>query len=130
MAQGIDISASIDNETPVKVLTRFKNGGQGIYKMEEGESAYTDVVGSSAHDVITGRNIYLFCENDQGSPSTIIQGLKVKYCKIFADYGWTNLVFDGVPCYYQGEYGLWDKVSNRFFGNAAGSGAFTGPSIH
>ena len=43
-----------------------------------------------------------------------------------ATYTIGRLYIDGIPCQYNGEYGIWDRVTNSFFGNAAGSGAFTG----
>lgn len=129
MSNGLDISSSVDNGTEVTIQTRFKVNSQIIYKKEAGESSYTNSGYASQENVQTDTDIFVFCLNNQGSPGTILDGLKIRHVMIYSDYDWTNLVFDGNACYYNGEYGMWDMVSDTFFGNAAGSGAFTGPSI-
>lgn len=92
----------------------------------DGASDYTTVTKTQNTAVNTGRTMYLFGTNTGGNPAVSVSGTRVYYCKIYSDNTYGGLVFDGVPCYYNGEYGLWDKVSGVFFGNAAASGAFTG----
>ena len=125
----LDVSASINNRTFVTTRTAFMAGNQILYKKQASESSYETLSNTNESSIITNTNIYLFCYNNQGSPSTVQAGNRVKSFKIYNDYSFSNLVFDGVACVYNGEYGLWDNVSNTFFGNAANSGAFTGPSI-
>ena len=129
MSNGLDISSSVDNGTLVGIQTRFQVGSQILYKKEAGESSYTNSGYESQENIQTDRDIFVFCINDQGDPGTPIAGLKIEHVMIYSDYDWTNLVLDLKACYYNGEYGMWDTVSDTFFGNAAGSGAFTGPSI-
>ena len=75
--------------------------------------------------------MYLFAGNNANTSvvDKCSQASRLYYCKIYSDDSYTTLVFDGVPCYYNGEYGLWDRVSDSFKGNINSSGAFTGPSI-
>lgn len=56
------------------------------------------------------------------SPSICRQGCKVYYFKM-ADSG--ELVRDMIPCKYNNEYGMWDVVESKFYGNANTTGAFT-----
>jgi len=125
----LSIANSFNNSTPVIVQTSLKAGSQKIYAKQAGESSYSSNSGSNSGTITTGINIHFFGYNYVGTHSSNLAGLKVQWCKIYDDDTFTNLIFDAVPCYYNGEYGMWDKVSDTFFGNAAGSGAFTGPSI-
>ena len=127
----IDVSASINNGTAMTVQTSFKSGSQKFYVKQDGESSYTSKSHTTSGGLTTGLNIFLFTFNNQGTPSSSsnISGTKIRWVKIYDDDSFTNLVWDGCACYYNGEYGMWDNISNSFFGNAAGSGAFTGPSI-
>lgn len=66
--------------------------------------------------------MYLFGSNNAGTAS-FLSGMKLYSCQIY-DNG--TLVRDYLPCINpSGEYGLFDMVENKFYGNA-GSGAFTG----
>jgi len=128
--QGLSMADTLSNHTPVIVRTKLQNGTEYFGIKQSGESVFTEKTETQNHTVTTNRNIYIFASNQDGSVAQhASNGVKVYYCKIFSDTNFTTAVFDGVPCVYNGEYGLWDKVSNTFFGNAAGSGAFTGPQI-
>lgn len=71
--------------------------------------------------------LYIFATNVDGEAiGEMSSGSRLYYIKIISGSDFPNLIFDGVPCIYNGEYGLWDNVSNSFFGNANNSGAFTG----
>ena len=132
-SNGLDISSSLTNNTPF--IARFSypyNTFKYVYVKEIGDS---DFRGYSAN--VSGVNVnapmYLFAGYNPETGLQVgncIAGSRIYYCKIYADANYTKLVFDGVPCVYKGEYGLWDNISNSFFGNAASSGAFTGPSIN
>lgn len=124
-----DITASCNNNTPFGYLCSMKSGTQKYQVKQEGESAYTDKTTAISGTITTGTDMYVFCWNNQGTPSAPQAGTRVWYVKIFSDSTFTNLVFDGRACSYNGQYGLWDMVSDSFFGNAAGSGAFSGPQI-
>ena len=127
---GLSMAATLSNHTPIVVRTKVDAGSQYFGIKQDGESSYTDATGANASTVTTARNIYIFASNQDGAVAQhASNGVKVYYCKIFSDTNFTTPVFDGVPCVYNNEYGLWDKVSDTFFGNAAGSGAFTGPLI-
>ena len=123
----IDISASIDNQTPMDVQCVLKASPQSFGVKQAGESSYTTMSGTSSGTQTTNRNMLIFGYDYAGtSVSHCPSGVKWYECKVYSSSNYTNLVFDGVPCYYNGEYGLWDKISDTFFGNAASSGAFTG----
>lgn len=127
---GLSMADTLNNHTPIVVRTKMATGSQYFGIKQDGESSYTDTTATQAGTITTALNIYIFASNQDGSVAQhASNGVKVYYCKIFSDTNFTTPVFDGVPCVYNGEYGLWDKVSDTFFGNAAGSGAFTGPQI-
>lgn len=50
-------------------------------------------------------------------------GASLKFLKLFAMDG--SLMYNFHPCTYNGEAGMWDLVSNTFFGNANTSGSFS-----
>lgn len=121
-----DISTYIANQTPFIARTRLKAGNQWIGVKVNEEDSWTSLSKTQGTAPITPTNLYLFRTNYSSAPLPCPSGSRVYYCRIYSDYDITTLVFDGIPCQYNGEYGLWDRVTNSFFGNAAGSGAFTG----
>lgn len=125
----IDVSASVDNQTPMTVQCKMKSGSQTFYVKQAGESSYKSKTHSTSGANTTNNDIYVFAVNWYGTASVAEEGTRIRVVQVYSDDSFGTLVFDGYACYYDGEYGLWDRVSDSFFGNAAGSGAFTGPSI-
>jgi len=109
----------------------MKKSSQVAQLKREGDSSFTSYSKTQSSTLTTGKSMYLFaCNNaDTSVVSKCSSGSRLYYCKIYSTNNYTNLVFDGIPCVYNGEYGLWDRVTDTFFGNAAGSGAFSGPQI-
>ena len=127
--QGTAIASSLTNHTPFVAKTVLKNGTQKVSVKQEGGSWVDSPTTATASTVSTELDMTLGACNNDGTINRIApSGTRYHYVKIYSDDNFTTLVFDGVPCIYNNEYGLWDKVSNTFFGNAAGSGAFSGPS--
>lgn len=126
----VDISDSIDNETPLEFHSVLQRGTCRVGVKQQGESSFTDYSISRNYIVTTNYYITLFGVNNAGTIAHSLSGTRCYGLKIYNSGNYTNLVFDAIPCYYQGEYGMWDKVSNAFFGNRAGAGAFTGPAIN
>lgn len=126
--QGLNFASYIDGLTSFYFEVSFKKDTQVFKIKKEGDSSYASINNNSPEEVTTNKSIFLFVFNNIGTPSTqhSSKGTKGHFFQIYSDDTFTNLVFDGVACYYNGEYGLWDNVTNKFFGNAAGSGAFTG----
>lgn len=123
------VSYSIDNDLPFIVKTDIKKGTQHISVKQENSESWTTVSKANNNSV---SSTYVFAilaayRNSQYEDKAPA-GTRLYYCKIYGDAAYTNLVFDGVPCLYNGEYGLWDKVSDTFKGNANSTGAFSGPS--
>ena len=125
----LSIANSINNRTQMIVRARLRKGSQIISVKQAGESQFSSSQQSINSEVSTGLDMLLFAVNSAGTIVVSPSGARAKYAKIYSDFDFGTLVFDGVACLYNGEYGLWDNVSNTFFGNSAGSGAFTGPSI-
>ena len=65
-------------------------------------------------------SIYLCASNYSGN-ADYLTPMRIYNCQIYDD---GTLVRDYIPYRYNGEVGLWDRVSNTFYGNS-GSGAFT-----
>lgn len=122
------IATSIDNRSPMDVRTHIRSGSQQIGIKQAGDSSYTNFSKTATGSFTTTLKIFLFTANNNGSPLTSCAGVRLHSVKIYVDSTYTTCYFDGQPCIYNGEYGLWDRISNTFFGNAAVSGAFTGPS--
>lgn len=126
----IDITASINNKTAMDVQCILKANPQSFGVKQAGASSYTTMSGTVSGTQTTNRNMLVFGYDYTGtSVGHCPSGVKWWECKIYSSNNYTNLVFDGVPCIYNGEYGMWDLVSDSFFGNASNSGSFTGPSI-
>ena len=123
----LDITASVNNRTPMEVMVHLRNGSQQIGIKQQGESDYTTYSRTVTGDCTTGLNIFLFGVNNGGAPSAICTGTRIYSLKIYSDSTYTNCVWDGRPCLYNGAYGMWDRISNTFFGNANNTGAFSGP---
>ena len=126
----VSIADSIDNQTPFEFHAVLQKGTCRIGVKEDGDNSFTDYTRNINYTVTTNYYITLFGANNAGTIARSLSGTRCYWIKIYNSNNYTNLVFDGVPCYYQGEYGIWDKVSNAFFGNRAGVGAFTGPAIN
>lgn len=119
------ISSSVTNRTPFECRSSQKTGSQGISVSLDGGDTWTTRTSTQNSNYGSTAVMYLFRSNSN-TPDPCPLGTRIYYCQIFNSVNYTNLAFDGIPCIYNGEYGLWDLVSNSFFGNAAGSGAFTG----
>ena len=81
------------------------------------------------YSAIPNTTVYLFASHRSGETTFWVEGKKkIYYCKMYTDGA---LVRDFVPCYIKvtGEAGLYDLVSETFFGND-GTGEFTvGPDV-
>ena len=112
---------------PFEVSTRLLKGTCVMGIKESGSSTYTSASASRTSTVSSSQPLYIFAANVGGSPTNkVSSGSRIYYIRIISGGSFPNLAFDGVPALYNGEYGLWDNVTNTFFGNAASSGAFTG----
>ena len=133
---GPSLSDSITNGTPFISITNLpQRGGDGgesnqyLEIRQAGEGRYTGLTKTSTANVVSDKQMYLFCRNTNNSPTNNMpSGSRIYYCRIYSDPSLKTLVFDGIPALYRGEYGLWDNVTHSFYGNAASSGAFSGPS--
>lgn len=90
---------------------------KNTYNMNGVSGSFTTQIFSSAY------TMYLFRINAAGTASSGNFAGRVYFCQIY-DNG--TLVRDFVPCINpSGAYGLYDRINDKFYGNA-GSGAFTG----
>ena len=122
------VSYSIDNDKPFIVKTDIKKGSQHISVKQDNSESWTTVTKSNNNTVSSTYGLVILGAYRNSQYETLApSGTRLYYCKIYNDEKYTELIFDGVPCLYNGEYGLWDKVSDSFKGNS-GSGTFSGPS--
>lgn len=130
-ADGVpSVAYSVDNNKPFVVKTSIKKGAQSISVKEENSDSWVTTSKTQNSNVSSTYGLAIFNGYQNGSFSLPAPaGTRLYYCKIYSDSTYTTLVRDYVPCFYNGEYGLWDKVNDEFYGNAAASGAFTGPQI-
>jgi hypothetical protein len=125
------VEYSIDNTKPFIVKSSLKKGAQSISVKQENSDSWTTVSKTDNNTVSStyGLAIFGYYSNAQSTYGAFPpSGSRLYYCKIYDDETYTNLVFDGVPCLYNGEYGLWDKVSDSFKGSADSGHPFSGPS--
>ena len=122
------IAYSLDNDKPFLIKNDIMKGSQHISVKQENSESWTTATKSNNNTVSSN---YLFCilgaYRNGGYEDLAPNGTRLYYCKIYSDNTYGGLVFDGVPCYYNGQYGLWDKVSGTFKANS-GSGTISGPS--
>lgn len=125
-------SATVSADSPFDAKCAMKNGSQSMGVKRSGDSSFQTLSKTQSNTITTGKTMYLFAAHnpsDDGPWQACPSGSRIYYCKIYSTNSYSTLVFDGIPCVYNGEYGLWDRVTDTFFGNAAGSGAFSGPQI-
>lgn len=67
------------------------------------------------------KKIHLFGFNDNGTHK---ENAVIDFYEFSIKDSGDTLLLDLVPCTYLGEAGMWDMVSNTFFGNANTSGSF------
>lgn len=128
---GVNCSTSATNKTPMYVRCSFNARAQYFGIKQAGASSYTTRTHTNTASISTDMNMFVFAGNFYGNEMSPAEaGTRLYHLKIWgaADYS-TDLLFDGIACIYNGEYGLWDNVTNSFFGNANSSGAFTGPNV-
>lgn len=99
-----------------------------------GKYTYTSVLngnitrentGSYSGTIATGKNYYIFCNNENGSAAWFGNFRVYSYQLYEAGI----IVRDFLPCINaSGEIGLFDLVGNQFYGNA-GSGTFIGSEV-
>ena len=126
---GSGIQASVN--VPFEAKCAMKQSSQVLQVKNQGESSFTSFSKSQSTSITTNKSIFLFSAHNPttDAPQEVVpSGSRMYYCRIYTTNTYTNLVFDGVPCLYNGEYGMWDRVSDSFFGNANSTGAFSGPS--
>lgn len=70
-----------------------------------------------------GYSFYLFALNNVGQIAARHNSIKIRRCEIYRN---DVMIHNYLPCYYRGEYGMWDNVENRFVGNSFNQGAFLG----
>jgi len=125
------VEYSIDNNKPFIVKSSLKNGAQSISVKQENSESWTTASKTNKNTVSSTYNLVIFgyYSGTQSAYGAFPpNGSRLYYCKIYNDETFTNLVFDGIPCLYNGEYGLWDKVSDSFKGSADSEHPFSGPS--
>lgn len=128
---GLSVMDSINNHTPAIVKAAYKKSSQKLQVKQEGEPDFTSFSKTQSNEIASNAPMSLFAAHSPSNAAGVrkcISGTRLYYCKIYSNENFTDLIFDAVPCLYNGEYGLWDKVTNSFFGNVAESGAFSGPS--
>ena len=122
------VQYSIDNNLPFIIKTDIKKGTQHISVKQENSDSWTTVTKSNNNTVSSTTNLRLFSALYAGTNGNFApSGTRLYYCKVYDDDSYTHLIFDGVPCLYNGAYGLWDNVANIFKGNYE-SGTLSGPS--
>lgn len=93
------------------------------YSQTSDKTGYT--IGTGSNTIAHTLSLYLFSQHESsGAVHTSNCKYKLHYCKIYDNNN--TLIRDFVPCVTDdGQYGLFNKVNNQFYGNA-GTGAFTG----
>ena len=106
-----------------------RNSG-GRHLLDKNKNVFSvdgEVVNTSAANTFSGSYpVFLLSVNNAGSPlSAYPTTAKLYSCKIYDN---DTLVRDFIPCIYDDAVGLWDKVEEKFYGNA-GTGVFIGSEV-
>ena len=117
--------------SPFEAKVAMKKSSQVAQLKREGDTSFSSYSKTQSATLTTNKSMYLFAANNADTTTFGLcpSGSRLYFCKIYSDNSFTTLVFDGIPCVYNGDYGIWDKVSDSFFGAVSDSGTFTGPTI-
>ena len=117
-----------DFSKTMEVSSYLLNGSCKMGYKADGDSTYTSVSNNRTRNINSSLSLYIFASNNSGTPIfNASSGTRLYHLRMFCGAVMPTIVFYGIPCLYNGAYGLWDMVTNSFFGNVAGSGAFSGP---
>lgn len=126
---GVSVSNSISSRKPFQARAMLQKGTLTFAVKQEGDSSWTTRRPTNNATISGPATFPLFGFNSDGVITPCMAGQRIHECQIYGDVNRENLLFDGIAWYYNGEFGMWDKVSNSFIGNAAGIGSFIGPQI-
>lgn len=120
---GESIGVSMERRYTVTHHTHMKSGGSSSY-YEVRDSGFVSPTYTYSNIVTdTDKELFLFRNNDS-TASPCNSYLRIKSVKLWSGDKVT-LVRDLRPCTYNGVAGMWDMVSNEFFGNANSGGALS-----
>lgn len=117
---------SATNNTPFDVETILNRNKQTISIKEQGGEWVTASGTNGNNSSGTASILILAAHGDNGIEWQAPQGTKIMTAKIYDDVSFSSLLRNYLPWRLNGEVGLMDTLTNTFYGNAAGSGAFTG----
>lgn len=122
-----DISSAINNQTPYIQRSQLKSGSQLISTKLQGEGSFTTVTKVGTGPIATTNRMFIFAANRNGNPvEHAPQGTRIGYVTLWNNYNMGTVLHTFLPWRLNGEVGLMDTLTNTFYGNAAGSGAFIG----
>ena len=123
----IDVSQHIADCKVIDVYCQLKTGSQVLGAKEEGAGSYTTYSKTSTTNIQSLYNMYVFAINYANTPiQKCANGTRLLELTIYSDFNMTTELRAFKPWRLNGEVGLMDTLTNTFYGNAAGSGAFTG----
>lgn len=107
-----------NNSTNISNSSSIVDGDTVVLRSEPGTVSVDSVTKSASIGSFTyNKNYYVGCQNDDnGVSDTNLIFDTIHYLKIWDSQD--NLIAHLVPAFYEGEAGLWDKVSEEFHGNA------------
>lgn len=109
------------------VFLKQTNTAKSTIRIEDGSTTVNgNSVGTSAghnSSTVISYTIFLGTVNGANTRPTSISKVKFYSYKVWDSLG--TLLMDLRPTIYQGEAGMWDVVSNQFYGNANSSGTLT-----
>lgn len=119
--------AFLASDAKVRMVTSMKSKSQkaDVYHGTKAVKSYSYTYTST---VIKDGNLTLFKARVGTSGTTLdsyVGGVRMWGCKIYSNADSSTLVRDFRPCTYNGVAGMWDMVTNQFFGNANTQGSFS-----
>lgn len=123
----VDISQYIADGKIIDAYCKIKTGSQVLGAKEEGGGSYATYSKTSTANISSNYNMYIFACNRANTPVYHCEnGTRILEMTIYSDFNMTTELLTFKPWRLNGEVGLMDMLTNTFYGNAAGSGAFIG----
>lgn len=123
----VDISQLVADGKIIDVYCQIKTGSQVLGAKEEGGGSYASYSKTATANISSNYTMYVFACNRAGTPVFHCEnGTRILELTIYSDFNMTTELLAFKPWRLNGEVGLMDTLTDTFYGNAAGSGAFTG----
>ena len=123
----VDISQLVADGKIIDIYCKLKTGSQVLGAKEDGAGTYSTYSKTASANIQSSYAMYVFaCNRANTAVSHCEAGTRIIELTLYSDFNMTTKLLELKPWRLNGEVGLMDILTNTFYGNDAGSGAFTG----